>query len=209
MQKSQRVSSTPRSRREPSTVVAWITDSEGNVLVLRKRDDAFFSEPGGKVEPGETLEQTVIREVLQETGLNLPAISTDNGHKTVQQWVVFQASLTGERPTVVSQSEYSDGEAVWIKPEDIVITTPPGGSCACSGCDAMTAKTKLFYFQRPNSHVWICPTCKPEYEGRAGYTLKIRAGYRLTKTMQATMVTDARPGMGIRAAGEVISFNRA
>eukprot|EP01047_Picozoa_sp_COSAG01_P097509 COSAG01_NODE_27826_length_676_cov_0.620451_1_plen_151_part_10 len=142
MQKSQRVSSAPRPRREPSTVVAWITDSEGKVLILRKRGEAIFSAPGGKVEPGETLEQAVVREVREETGLNLPTISTDNGHKTVQQWVVFQASLTGERTTVVPQSEYGDGEAVWIKPEDIVTTPPPGGSCACSGCDAMTAKIK-------------------------------------------------------------------
>jgi 8-oxo-dGTP pyrophosphatase MutT (NUDIX family) len=124
---------------------------------------AIFSVPGGKVETGETLEQAVVREVLQETGLNLPVICEDEGHKTLQQWEVFRATLTNERPTVVPQSEYSGGEAVWIHPKDIVTISPPGRSCVCSVCDAMTLNTKLFYFKRPNSDRWIYRTINGTY----------------------------------------------
>eukprot|EP01047_Picozoa_sp_COSAG01_P035399 COSAG01_NODE_2713_length_7209_cov_5.300844_1_plen_399_part_00 len=199
-----------RRRLDPSigTVVAWITDSDGNVLILRKPDEAIFRPPGGEVDNGETMEQAVIREVMQETGLNLPAVCSDEGHKTVHQWVVFAAPLTGDRPVVVPQSEYSDGEAVWVKPEDIVVIQPPGARCACSGCDALTAKDKLFFFQRPNSDRWICAACKPVYETMDGYTLKIRAGYRLTQTLRAVtnQTPAARPGATIRDAGRIVSF---
>jgi 8-oxo-dGTP diphosphatase len=53
---------------------AVICDEAGRVLlVLRGRDPqrGRWSVPGGKVEPGETLEQAATREALEETGLQV------------------------------------------------------------------------------------------------------------------------------------------
>lgn len=39
------------------------------VLLQRRADDGTWGVPGGRLEPGETLEQTARRELLEETGL--------------------------------------------------------------------------------------------------------------------------------------------
>lgn len=53
-------------------VGALITDDAGRILLVLRRNDpsaGHWSLPGGKVEPGESLEQAVVREVEEETGL--------------------------------------------------------------------------------------------------------------------------------------------
>ena len=46
-----------------------ILDSEGKVLILRRKTEGTWVLPKGRVEPGETLKQTALREVEEETGL--------------------------------------------------------------------------------------------------------------------------------------------
>jgi len=50
---------------------AAILNSQGRVLVLCLEGDETWSLPKGTVEPGETLEQTAVREVHEETGLRV------------------------------------------------------------------------------------------------------------------------------------------
>ena len=60
----------------PANVVpcvgAIITDAAGRMLLIKRGHEpgkGLWSIPGGRVEPGETDEQAVIREVREETGL--------------------------------------------------------------------------------------------------------------------------------------------
>ncbi len=50
---------------------AAIVNSEGRVLLLCLEGDETWSLPKGTVEPGETMEQTALREVHEETGLEV------------------------------------------------------------------------------------------------------------------------------------------
>jgi ADP-ribose pyrophosphatase YjhB (NUDIX family) len=53
-------------------VSAIVTDAAGRVLLVRRShapEAGRWALPGGKVEPGETLADAVIREVVEETGL--------------------------------------------------------------------------------------------------------------------------------------------
>jgi ADP-ribose pyrophosphatase YjhB (NUDIX family) len=55
-------------------VGAIITDDAGRLLLIRRGHEpgrGLWSLPGGRVEPGETDEQAVIREVGEETGLSV------------------------------------------------------------------------------------------------------------------------------------------
>ncbi|MEU2036859.1 NUDIX domain-containing protein [Nocardia amamiensis] len=50
---------------------ALIIDREGAILMQRRADSGNWSLPGGTMEIGETLEQCVIRETKEETGLDI------------------------------------------------------------------------------------------------------------------------------------------
>jgi 8-oxo-dGTP diphosphatase len=55
-------------------VGAVIKDAAGRLLLIRRGHDpgaGLWSLPGGRIEPGETDEQAVAREVLEETGLRV------------------------------------------------------------------------------------------------------------------------------------------
>ena len=50
---------------------AVIFDDAGKVLLERRSDNGFWGLPGGAVEVGESVEQAVVREVMEETGLRV------------------------------------------------------------------------------------------------------------------------------------------
>lgn len=50
---------------------AIIRDQQGRILMQRRSDYGNWGLPGGGMEPGESIEQTMIREVLEETGLEV------------------------------------------------------------------------------------------------------------------------------------------
>ncbi|MCM3783470.1 NUDIX domain-containing protein [Neobacillus mesonae] len=50
---------------------AIIRDSENRILLQRRSDYGDWGLPGGGMEPGESVEETMIREVLEETGLEV------------------------------------------------------------------------------------------------------------------------------------------
>src|SRR6185503_18479561 len=60
-------------------VVAVLTDAEGRYLFIRRaltlaRAPGVWCFPGGEVEPGESFEAAIEREVLEEVGLDVRAL---------------------------------------------------------------------------------------------------------------------------------------
>ncbi|WP_203672172.1 NUDIX domain-containing protein [Catellatospora methionotrophica] len=97
--------------------VAVIADEHGRVLLQRRADSGNWSLPGGTMEIGETLEQCVVREVREETGLDieitgLVGVYTDPGHviaygdgEVRQQFsLVYRARVTGGLLTISDES---------------------------------------------------------------------------------------------------------
>jgi 8-oxo-dGTP diphosphatase len=54
------------------SAAACIRDADGRILLLRRSDgDNLWGFPGGAMEPGERMAETVVREVREETGLEV------------------------------------------------------------------------------------------------------------------------------------------
>jgi ADP-ribose pyrophosphatase YjhB (NUDIX family) len=63
----------PRANSLVPGASAIVTDSEGNVLLHRRRDSGLWALPGGVMDIGETIAQCAEREVREETGLIVQA----------------------------------------------------------------------------------------------------------------------------------------
>ncbi|GAA3033485.1 NUDIX domain-containing protein [Streptomyces glomeratus] len=67
------------------SVVAFVRDGAGRVLLIQRSDNGRWALPGGGHDIGETIGDTVVREVREETGIEvevvgLSGIYTDPGH---------------------------------------------------------------------------------------------------------------------------------
>jgi len=56
-------------------VAALIRDDEGCFLLQRRSDDGSWSLPAGAVDPGERPARAVVREVWEETGLEVVPVA--------------------------------------------------------------------------------------------------------------------------------------
>ncbi|MGM1048077.1 MAG: NUDIX domain-containing protein [Bacillota bacterium] len=59
------------TRRIIVTGGAIITDNAGRILLQKRSDYGDWGLPGGGMEPGESIEETMVREVKEETGLDV------------------------------------------------------------------------------------------------------------------------------------------
>ena len=53
------------------SVTAIVLDDEGRILVVHKTDNALWALPGGGMDVGESMPNAVVREVKEETGLDV------------------------------------------------------------------------------------------------------------------------------------------
>jgi ADP-ribose pyrophosphatase YjhB (NUDIX family) len=96
---------------------ALVVDEAGGILLQCRADSGNWSLPGGTMDIGETLPGAVVRETLEETGLEVELIGilgvyTDPGHVIAYQdgevrqefVVVFTARVTGGDLAVSDES---------------------------------------------------------------------------------------------------------
>ncbi|NUO46302.1 MAG: NUDIX domain-containing protein [Streptomyces sp.] len=100
----------PAANRLWPVVGAVVRDEPGDLLLIERSDDGYWALPGGLVDVGESFTQAVVREVREETGLDiavtgLVGLYSDPGHVTsyddgtVSQEcsLVFHGAVTGGR----------------------------------------------------------------------------------------------------------------
>jgi ADP-ribose pyrophosphatase YjhB (NUDIX family) len=75
----------PKANSLVPSVTAIVTNASGAILLVHKTDNNLWALPGGGMDLGESISQTVSREVKEETGLDVEVIGivgiyTDPGH---------------------------------------------------------------------------------------------------------------------------------
>lgn len=109
-------------------VTAFVRDAGGRILMIRRTDNDLYAIPGGALELGETLTQTVQREVMEETGIavevtGLIGIYSDPEHviefsdgEVRQEFsICFRAEPTGGELRTSDESK----EVLWVAPSDL------------------------------------------------------------------------------------------
>ena len=108
------------------SVTAVVVDDTGDLLLVHKTDNDLWALPGGGVDPGESVSEAVLREVLEETGMDVEVVrlsgvytnprhvmAYDDGEVRQQFSLCFVARLLGG--TLTTSSETS--EVAFVPPE--------------------------------------------------------------------------------------------
>ncbi|EPD55421.1 NUDIX domain-containing protein [Streptomyces sp. HGB0020] len=118
----------PKANSAVPSGVAFVRNDAGQVLMIRRSDNGRWALPGGGHDVGESISDTVVREVREETGievevLDLSGIYTDPRHviryddgEVRQQFsICFRA-----RPTGGELRTSDETTAVrWVDPADL------------------------------------------------------------------------------------------
>lgn len=106
-------------------VTAFILDNAGQLLMIRRTDNDLYAIPGGAQEIGETISQTVVREVVEETGITVEVtglvgiysdpehvIAFTDGEVRQEFSICFRARPVGGELRTSSESK----EVRWVEP---------------------------------------------------------------------------------------------
>jgi 8-oxo-dGTP pyrophosphatase MutT (NUDIX family) len=122
----------PRANSVVPSVVAVVRDADGRVLMIHKTDNDKWALPGGGHEIGESIADTVVREVKEETGYDVEVVTItgaytnprhvmayDDGEVRQQFSIAFLARLVGGEARTSSESDRVE----WVAPEDLEALT--------------------------------------------------------------------------------------
>lgn len=118
----------PAANSVVPSVVAIVRDDQGRVLMIHKVDNDKWALPGGGHDIGESITQTVVREVKEETGYDVEVetltgtytnprhvMAYDDGEVRQQFSLAFRARLIGGTAATSSESD----QVEWISPDQL------------------------------------------------------------------------------------------
>jgi ADP-ribose pyrophosphatase YjhB (NUDIX family) len=118
----------PRPNSIIPAVAAFVVDDEGRVLLIHRTHNHRWALPGGEVELGESVSSAVIREVREETGIEVEItglvgiysdpkhiIAYDDGEVRQQFSICFRAHQVGGELRGSSEST----EVGWLRPDEL------------------------------------------------------------------------------------------
>ncbi|WDT88347.1 NUDIX domain-containing protein [Streptomyces sp. SCSIO-PteL053] len=118
----------PAANSVVPSVTAVVRDDDGRILIIHKTDNDLWALPGGGHDIGESIGDTVVREVVEETGITVQVdsivglytnpehvLAYDDGEVRQQFSICFRAHPTGGTLRTSNESK----EVRWVAPADL------------------------------------------------------------------------------------------
>jgi ADP-ribose pyrophosphatase YjhB (NUDIX family) len=118
----------PRANSIVVAVTAFVLDERSRVLMIRRTDSGRYAIPGGAQEIGETIGAAVVREVAEETGIDVEptgiigvysdpehVIAFADGEVRQEFSICFRARQIGGAPRTSNESS----EVAWVSRDDL------------------------------------------------------------------------------------------
>jgi 8-oxo-dGTP diphosphatase len=106
------------SPRHSVSVAAAIVDESGQLLAVRRRDNGHWEPPGGILELDETIQAGLVREVQEETGLEVEPQALSGVYKNMRRGIValvFRCRIIDGEPRPTREAE----QVSWLSPDEI------------------------------------------------------------------------------------------
>jgi ADP-ribose pyrophosphatase YjhB (NUDIX family) len=106
------------SPKHSVSVAAAILDDQGRFLVIRRADNGNWEPPGGVLELNESIEDGLVREVEEETGLLVRPIALTGVYKNMLRGIValvFRCEIAGGETRTTAEAR----EFAWLGPSQI------------------------------------------------------------------------------------------
>jgi 8-oxo-dGTP diphosphatase len=100
------------------SVAAAIVNQTGQLLAVRRRDNGHWEPPGGVLELDESIQAGLIREVREETGLEVEPVALSGVYKNMRHGIialVFRCRIAGGEPLATSEAE----QVAWLTPDQV------------------------------------------------------------------------------------------
>lgn len=118
----------PKANSVVPSVTAIVRDEDGRLLLIHKTDNDLWALPGGGHDIGESVAETVVREVEEETGITVVVddvnglytdprhvMAYDDGEVRQQFSICFHAHPVGGSLRTSTESK----EVRWVSPTDL------------------------------------------------------------------------------------------
>jgi 8-oxo-dGTP diphosphatase len=106
------------SPRHSVSVAAAIVNESGQLLAVRRRGNGHWEPPGGILELDETIQAGLVREVREETGLEVEPQALSGVYKNMRRGIValvFRCRVIGGEPRPTREAE----QVSWLSPDEV------------------------------------------------------------------------------------------
>jgi 8-oxo-dGTP pyrophosphatase MutT (NUDIX family) len=100
------------------SVAAAIIDDRGRFLAIRRADNGEWEPPGGILELDESIEDGLVREVQEETGLRVQPVALTGVYKNMKRGIialVFRCEIVGDADPELGEVD----ELQWLTADEL------------------------------------------------------------------------------------------